>query len=144
MRAVATKIKVGRQNQAGKPIFLLPTGVLECGKFRYEGRCKKQFRSLFSKIHSLAHTRPRDGILDVSTYRYWDAPRIYNEYVVPRWCRSVSATRLEKFACETQIIEMLRVIQAEFKRAVGLRWKKEFQKRGSDGANTLGRGWQIL
>src|SRR4051812_7048556 len=126
------RIKVGHQKQANKPIYLLPTGALECGKFRYDGRYKKQFRSLFSKIYSLAHTKPTGGILDVSTYRYWDAPRIYDEYVVPRWCKSVSARRLEKFACETQIIEMLQVLQAEFKRGVGLRWKKEFRKRGTD------------
>jgi hypothetical protein len=85
-----------------------------------------------------------NGILDVSTYRYWDAPRIYDEYVIPRWCRSVSATRLEKFACETQIVAMLRVLQAEFKRAVGLRWKKEFQNRCTDDANTPWQAWQIL
>lgn len=138
------KIKVGQQKEAGKPIYLLRTGGLECGRFRYDGRYKKQFRSFFSKIYSLAHTKPKDGILDVSTYRYWDAPRIYDEYVVPRWSKSVSATRLEKFACETQIVEMLRVIQAEFKRAVGLRWKKEFQKRGTDDANTPWNAWQIL
>jgi hypothetical protein len=141
---VVRKIKVGQQKQAGKPIYLLRTGALECGRFRYDGRYKKQFRSLFGKIHSLAHTKPKDGILDVATYRYWDAPRIYDEYVIPRWCKSVSSTRLEKFACETQIVEMLRVIQAEFKRAVGLRWKKEFQKRDTDDANTPWNAWQIL
>jgi hypothetical protein len=144
MRCVVKKIKVGEQKQAGKPIYLLPTGALECGRFRYDGRYKKQFRSVFSEIHSLAHTKPKDGILDVSTYRYWDAPRIYEEHVVPRWCRSVSATRLEKFARETQIVEMLRTIQAGFKRAVGSRWKREFQKRGPDDANTAWHAWQIL
>ncbi len=141
---MVTKIKVGQQKQAGKSIYLLSTGALECGKFRYEGRYKKQFRSLFSKIYSLAHTKPKDGILDVSTYHYWDAPRIYDEYVVPRWCKYISATRLEKFACETQIVEILRAIQTEFKRAVGMRWKKEFRKRDGDDANTPWNAWQIL
>src|SRR5438128_11372080 len=96
------KIKVGQQEQARKPIYLLQTGAVECGKFRYEGRYKKKFKSIFARIYSLAHTKPKNGILDVSGYRYWDAVRIYDDYVVVRWCKSVSATKLEKFACETQ------------------------------------------
>jgi hypothetical protein len=141
---VVTKIKIGQQEQAGKPIYLLRTGAVECGKFRYEGRCKKQFRSMFERIYSLADTKAKNGILDVTTYRYWDAVRIYDDYVVARWCKSVSATRLEKFARETQIVSMLRIIQPEFKRAVGLKWKRAFQKRDPGDANTPWQAWQIL
>lgn len=141
---MVTKIKIGQQNQAGKPIYLLATGDVECGRFRYEGHRKKQFKVIFDRIYSLAHTKPKDGILDVSDYRYWDAERIYNDYVCARWCKSVSATRLKKFAHETEIVLMVRAIQPEFKRAVGLKWKREFQKRGPDDANTPWQAWQIL
>ena len=141
---MVTKIKIGQQEQAKKPIYLLSTGAVECGRFRYEGRRKKQFKAMFDRIYSLAYSKPKDGILDVSGYRYWDAERIYNDYVCPRWCKSVSATRVEKFACETQVVSMLRAIQPEFKRAVGLRWKREFQKRDQDDPNTPWQAWQIL
>ena len=139
-----TRIKIGQQEQAGKPIYLLRTGAVECGNFRYEGRYRKKFKSIFEKIYSLAHTKPKDGVLDVSGYLYWDAMRSYDDYVVARWCKSVSATRSEKFACETQIVLLLRVIQSEFKRAVGLRWKREFQRRNTDDESTLWQAWQIL
>jgi hypothetical protein len=141
---VVTKIKVGEQKQAGKPIYLLPTGVVECGKFRYEGRYKKKFKLIFERIYSLAHTKPKDGVLDISGYRYWDARRIYEDYVVARWCKSVSSVRLEKFASETEIVLILAGIRREFKRAVGLKWKRELKKRNPDDENTPWQGWQIL
>jgi hypothetical protein len=142
--AVVTRIKVGQQQKAGKPIYLLRTGAVECGKFRYEGRYRKKFKSIFEEICSLAPTKPKDGVLDISGYRYWDAMRIYDDYVVARWCKSVSATGLEKFACETQIFLMRRLIQSEFKRAVGLRWKREFRRRNTDDESTPWEAWQIL
>jgi hypothetical protein len=112
---VVTKIRLGQQRQARKPIYLLPTGVVECGRFRYEGRYKKKFKSVFGRICSLAPTKPKDGVLDVSDYKYWDAPRIYDDYVVPRWCKFLSAVRLSKLASETQIVLMLAEIQREFR-----------------------------
>ena len=139
-----TKIKVGQQKQAGKPIYLLPSGIIECGKFRYEGRYKAKFKSVFERIYSLAHTKPKNGILDVSGYRFWDAVRIYDDYVVPRWCKSVSAVRLEKFACETQIFLILADVRSEFKRAVGAKWRREFKKRNPDDQNPLWHAWQVL
>ncbi len=138
------KIKVSQEKHARKPIYLLPTGVVECGKFRYEGRYKKKFKSIFHRIYSLAHTKPKDGVLDVSGYRYWDAMRIYEDYVVARWCKSVSAVRLETFACETEIVLILANIRREFERAVGAKWKREFKKRNPDDENTAWQAWQIL
>lgn len=138
------KIKVGQQQQAGKPIYLLPTGTIECGKFRYEGRYKRKFKSIFNTIYSLAHTKPKHGTLDVSGYRYWDAVRIYDDYVIPHWCKSVSAVRLEKFACETQVFLMLEDVRREFKRAVAAKWKREFKRRNPDDENRLWHAWQIL
>jgi len=138
------KIKVGQQEQADKPIYLLSTGVVECGKFRYRGRHKQKFKAIFNRIYSLAHTKPKDGVLDISGYKYWNAVRIYEEYVVRRWCKSVSAIQLEKFASETEIVLMLAEIKSEFKRAVGLRWKKEFRKRDPNDEQTPWHAWQIL
>jgi hypothetical protein len=139
-----TKIKLGQQRQAGKPIYLLPTGVLECGRFRYEGRHKKKFKLIFSRICLLANTRPRDGVVDISDYKYWDAMRIYQEYVVATWCKAVTARRMEKFANETEIVLMIEGVKREFKRAVGVRWKTEFKKSDPNSVNTPHQAWQIL
>jgi hypothetical protein len=141
---VVTKIKVGQQKQADKPIYLLHTGAVECGRFRYEGSCKRKFRSIFNRICLLAHTKPKDGVLDISDYKYWDAMRIYDDHVVAHWCKSVSAVRLEKFASETEIVLMLAEIKSEFKRAVGLRWKREFKKYDPNDENIPREAWQIL
>ncbi len=140
----AIKIKLGQQKQADKPIYLLSTGVIECGKFRYKGRHQKKLKAIFDRIYSLAHTKSKGAVLDVSDYKYWDAPRIYDEYVIARWCKSVSAVRLERFARETRIVLMLAAVQREFKRAVALRWKREFEKSDPNDENTPRQAWQIL
>jgi hypothetical protein len=139
-----TKIKVGQQQKAGKPVYLLPTGALECGRFRYEGRYKKRFKSIFNRICLLARTKPKDGVVDISDYKYWDAIRIYQDYVVANWYKSVSAVRLERFATETEIVLMLEEVKREFKRAVGLKWKKEFKKCDPNDVNSPVEAWQIL
>ena len=92
----------------------------------------------------LVHTKPKHGIVDISGYKYWDAMRIYQDYVVAHWCKSVSAVRLEKFACETEVVLMLAEIRSEFKRAVRLRWRKELRKCDPNDENTPRQGWQIL
>jgi len=76
-----TKIKIGHQDQADKPIYLLPTGAIQCGRFRYEGRYKKKFKAIYDRIACLAHGTPKNRMLDVSQAKYWDALRIYHEYV---------------------------------------------------------------
>lgn len=139
-----TRIKVAHQMQADKPIYLLPTGTIECGRFRYNGRYKKKFKAIFSRISSLAHTRTKDGVLDVSQYKYWDAIGIFQDYVVANWFQSVSAGRLERFAIETEIVLILEGVKCEFKRALGLKWKKVFKNSDPNNMNTPRKAWQIL
>jgi hypothetical protein len=137
-------IKVGHQKQADKPIYLLPTGAIQCGRFLYEGRYKKKFKAVYERILSLAPCKPRDGVIDVSQYHYWDAIRIYHEYVVVKWVKSVSAKQIEQFANETEVFRMLEDIRTEFKRAVGLKWQKEFKKANPNDPNRPRQAWQIL
>jgi len=141
---VVTKIKVAHQRQADKPIYLLPTGAIECGRFRYDGRYKRRLKSVFSRISLLAHTRPKNGVLDVSRYKYWNAISIYQDCVVATWRKSVSAGRIEKFASETEIVLMLEDVKYEFKRAVGLKWKRDFKKSDPNSMNRPRQAWQIL
>jgi len=130
--------------QADKPVYLLSTGAIECGRFRYNGRYKKKFKVIFSKVSSLAYTNPKDGVLDVSQYKYWDAIGIFQDYVVANWFQSVSAGRLERFAIETEIVLILEDVKCEFKRAVGLKWRKVFQNSDPNNKNTPRKAWQIL
>ena len=137
-------IKVGHQEQADKPIYLLATGAIQCGRFRYEGRYKKKFKAIHERILSLAPCKPRDGVIDVSQYHYWDAIRIYHDHVVTKWLKSVSAKKIERFANETEIVILLEDIRAEFKRAIGLKWQREFKKAGPNDPSRPCQAWQIL
>jgi hypothetical protein len=138
------KIKIAHQQQANKPIFLLRTGAIECGNFQYDGRYKEKFKFLFEKIAGLAHTKPIDGVLDVSLYKYWDAIRIYDDYVLAKWLKSISASKIKQFAEEAQVVLLLEDIKHEFKRAVGLKWKRIFQESDPNNPNTPKQAWQIL
>jgi len=138
------KIKIAHQEQANKPIYLLRTGVIECGNFRYDGRYKKKFRLLFEEIAGLAHTKATDGVLDASLYKYWDAIRIYDDYILAKWLKSISASKVKQFAAETQVVLLLEDIKHEFKRAVGLKWKRMFHKSDPKCASTPKQAWQIL
>ena len=137
-------IKIGHQEQANKPIFLLPSGAVECGNFKYDGRYKDNFKAIYNKILDIAYSKPRDGVVDVSNYKYWNAIRIYDEYVAAKWINTVSARRIEKFANETEVFLLLEDIRTEFKRAVGLKWKKIFKKADLNDPKTPRSGWQIL
>lgn len=143
-KMAVTRIKVAQERQADKSIYLLPTGAIECGRFRYNGRYKKKFKVIFGRVISLAHTRPKDGVLDISQYKYWDAIGIFQDYVAANWFQSVSAGRLEKFAIETEIVLILEDVRCEFKRAVGLKWRKVFKNSDPNNKNTLRKPWQIL
>jgi hypothetical protein len=108
------KIKIAHQQQANKPIFLLRTGAIECGNFQYDGRYKEKFKFLFEKIAGLAHTKPIDGVLDVSLYKYWDAIRIYDDYVLAKWLKSIRSfcqmlcmEDLRRRPCEPPLVDRL-------------------------------------
>jgi len=138
------KIKIAHQQQANKPIHLLQTGAIECGNFRYEGRYKHRFKVLFEEIIGLAYTKPKDGVLDVSQYKYWDAMRIYDDYILAKWLKSISAKKVEQLAAETRVVLLLEDIKHEFKRSVGLKWKRIFHKSDPNKGNTPKQAWQIL
>ena len=75
-------IIISHQPQANKPVYLYHTGVVECGSFKYSGRYKKRFKKIYGRILSLGVKKPRDGIVDVSHCEYWNATRIWYDYVV--------------------------------------------------------------
>lgn len=138
------QIKVGHERQADKSIILRPSGVLACGSFLYRGPMKSEFSAIHGKLLDLVPASRECEILDVSHYQYWDAVRIYEELVAANWARSIGAKRLEKLAIETTVFLLLEPVRAEFKRAVGRRWKKVFLAWDQDDPNRPRYGWQIL
>ena len=116
------KIKIAYQQQANKPIYLLASGVIECGNFKYRGRYKDEFKSVFVRICELVNDMHGIDEYDVSKYKYWNAINIFSNYIVAHWLESISAEQVEKFANETEVVMLLEKIKNEFKRAVGLRW----------------------
>lgn len=138
------KIKVGQQTQANLPIYLLHTGIIQCGKFKYQGRYKKKFKDIYAKIRDLTKSKPANGILDVSGCKYWDAINIYHEHIVVRWCKSISAARIEQYANETEIMRLLEPVKIEFHRAVRMKWRQVFKKCNPLDPQTPRQAWQIL
>ena len=138
------QIKIGLQRQANKPIFLLKSGVLVCGNFKYKGRYRKKFKKYYGLILDNANKKSKKGVLDVSKTVYWDAISIYDGYIVPRWQRSISAGKMRKLANETEIRKIIDDIKPEFKRAVRLKWRKIFKKSDPSDKHTPKRAWQIL
>ncbi len=138
------RVKVGYQQQAKKSIYLLATGVIQCGNFEYAGRYKKKLKSLFTKICDLVPYVQSTDECDVSEYRYWDAVSIYDDYVVGQWLKSVSAEQMAKLSRETQVKKMLEDIQVEFVRAVGAKWRRIFKKADPNSPEMPKQPWQIL
>jgi hypothetical protein len=138
------QIKIAQQQQADKPIYLLATGVIECGKFKYSGRHKKDFKSFFLRISDLVGDRFEGVDCDVSTYRYWNAINMYDDFIVANWLESISAEQVEKFANETEVFVITERIRAEFKRAVELKWRRIFRKLDPNDPNIPQQAWQIL
>ena len=65
---------------------------------------------------------------NVSEYKYWNAINLYDDYITAHWHELISAEQVKKFANETEVSMILEKIKSEFKRAVGLKWKKIFKK----------------
>lgn len=140
---MAKRIKIAYQQQANKPIYLLSTGTIECGNFKYNGRYKDEFKALFARISDLVHDKQESDEYDVSEYKHWNAINIY-DYIVQHWSKSVSAEQVEKFANETEVVMILEKIRHEFIRALGLKWKRIFRKSDPRDPKTPTQAWQIL
>lgn len=82
--------------------------------------------------------------MDVSTVRYWDAISIYDDYLVPKWQKSVTTTKMESFANETAIYRILEIIKPEFNHALRQKWKNIFMKWDKNDPNLPRHPWKIL
>jgi len=114
-----------------------------CGDYSYNGRYKKQFRIYYKTITDLAHTQPQNGVLDVSSYKYWGARDIYDTIIVTKWVKSISSTKIHKLANESDVAKIISVIRNEFKRALRARWKRIFKKCDPLKEDSPKHPWQI-
>lgn len=137
------KIKIEHQRQANKPIYLLHNGSIVCGEFQYEGSQKKKFQEFYSYILERAYKAPAGEILDVSQSRFWDAPTICDEIIDLKAQATITARKIYKLACETEIRIKIEQIRPVFKDAVQLKWQKIFRKAPGD-KSTPKNPWEIL
>ena len=137
------KIKIEHQPQANKPIYLLHNGSVVCGKFQYQGSQKMKFQELYSYILQRAYKTPARDILDVLKSKFWHAPMICDEIIDRKAQATISARKIYKLACETEIRLAIAQIIPVFKEAVSLKWRKIFRNAPSD-RSTPKNAWEIL
>jgi len=138
------KIKIGHQNQANKPIYLTQAGKIICGKFSYSGKYKSSLKEIYRSIKDLAYSKPKGEVLDVTNYKYWTAANIYDDYLVPKWQRTITVEKMEKFASETVIREMIAKIIPIFRKSLRAKWKRIFKKLDPTDEQTPKNPWEIL
>jgi|ERR1700733_3062156 len=92
----------------------------------------------------IALTRHQTEIsLIVSKSKFWDAPTICDEIIDRKAQATISARKLYKLACETEIRLAIAQIIPIFKDAVRLKWQKIFSKAPGD-KTTPKNPWEIL
>ena len=139
----SVKIKIEHQPQANKPVYLLHNGSVVCGAFQYQGNQKKKFQEFYIFILERTYTSPARHILDVSKSKLWDAITICDE-IIDRTAQSrISARKMYKLACETEIRITIETIRPVFMHAVRLKWQKIFRKSPGD-SSTPKNPWEIL
>jgi hypothetical protein len=137
------KIKIYHQPQANKPVFLLQNGSIICGTFTYQGNQTKAFRQIYTDILERAYKKPTGNVLDISKSRVWYATTIQDELIDPKARGSISARKIYKLACETEIKWAIDLIIPIFAKAVHSRWQKIFRQAPTD-PSTPKIPWQIL
>jgi hypothetical protein len=138
------RIKIGHQNQANEPIYLYPNGKIVCGNYEYSGKYKQRFREVYALISDLVDQSHPDDSIDVSTFRFWNAAEVYDEYIAKKWKKSIGAKTLERLAIETRIFLELEEVRSEFKRAVSAKWKKIFRNSDISDPTTPTQGWHLF
>jgi hypothetical protein len=138
------RIKIGHQTQADEPIYLFQSGKIVCGNYQYDGKMKQQFQGIFRTICELVEHKTARDVLDVSSYRYWNAMTIYEERIAFKWRKSIGARPLEKLAIETKIFLMLEPVREEFNRAVSAKWKRIFKSSDINDPSTPTQGWHLF
>ena len=63
----------------------------------------------------------------MSNSKYWDAIMIYDDYLVPKWQKTISVEKMSFFVKESQINILINKIKPEFIKAIEARWLKIFK-----------------
>jgi hypothetical protein len=139
------KIKIYHEKYSNKPVFLHHNGTVVCGKFQYQGVHKREFDEYYGEIihRACAYKSPVKNILDVSKSVIWDAPTICDRIIDPNAQNTISAARMYKLACETEVKILVEKIMSVFKLSVHSKWSKIHRKAAAD-PSTPKVPWQIL
>jgi hypothetical protein len=104
---------------------------------------EKKFQECYSYILERAYKAPARDILDVSQSRFWDAPTICDEIIDRKAQATISARKIYKLACETEIRIKIGQDWPVFMDAVRLKWQKIFRKAPGD-KSAPKNPWEIL
>jgi hypothetical protein len=138
------KIKIGHHDQADEPIFLYPNGEIVCGIFKCSGKSVNKFRNTYELICDLVEKRQPDGSIDVSAFRFWTAPDLYEEYIARPWKKSIGAKKLYQLANESIIYRELQGVISVFNKVLHTKWKKEFRSSDINDPDRPTHGWHLF
>ena len=139
------KIKVGFEQQAKKPVYLYKNGDVQCGAFRYRpGKLREKFKEIFEIIWRLTIDLEWENEIDVSSFKAWNACKIYEEFILKNWAANIPAKTVEKLALETEVHLTLEMVRTEFKKSVYRKFKRERKLYDFYDNRFPHHGWQVL
>jgi hypothetical protein len=110
----------------------------------YKGKHSKDLKKYYKEILDQSPIKPTTGILDASSFSAWDAIKIYDEHIVAKWQRGVSAGKILRLAKETAIRRIIENIQPIFKAALYKKWKRIFKSSDPNAENTPKNPWELI
>lgn len=136
-------IQIGFQPQAEKLVILHSTGAFSCGRYRYRGRRKEEFAEYYRYIeHFIARRIPGD-IPDVSFVKHRTIADVL-AILEDRFDDAITVEEIRKFAHESEARLRIMEIQAEFFRALRMRWRRIVKSYSEDDPLRPREGWQTL
>lgn len=122
----AERIPIKIATSAGRDVFLLPNGSVECGRVRYNGTHAREFKEIFRLIDEHLH-RYRMKQRDVSGRCILSIEDLA-DYMAENWQRTITVGRVERLAAEARIRRMVaEQIFPVFMEYLNRQWRTRFR-----------------
>jgi hypothetical protein len=120
------KIPIKIAASAGREVFLLPNGSVECGRVRYSGTRTREFKEIFLLIDDHLR-RYRMNQRDVSGRCILSVEDLA-DYMVENWQRTITVERVMRLAAEARIRRMVtEQIFPVFMEYLNRQWRTKFR-----------------
>jgi hypothetical protein len=120
------KIPIKIATSAGREVFLLPNGSVECGRVRYNGTRTREFKDIFLLIDDDLH-RYRMKHRDVSGHCILSIEDLA-DYMAENWQRTITVERVMRLAAEARIRRMVtEQIFPVFMEHLNRQWRTKFR-----------------